>query len=828
MEETNKSAAAAEGDDTDQKLPAEPKSSSKGSAREKSELYAKRKASRSRSPVPGAQSSSKGSAREKSELYAKRKANRSKSPVPGAQSSSKGSAREKSELYAKRKASRSRSPVPGAQALTEAGERRLREKSDRNTKRGAIASRSATTTPGAYSATVSSHGSNSKGRKDRRGDKASGSRPLRPEERDEKAAAARRQRQGKPAVPGAYTALPSAARRKQDRLAARESPSARRKQSKPAANASNAVNEEEKSEDIQVDPVTVALAVVVNEEVGTENQKLKMMERERIENGEEKEILRRQMEDAMIRTEEKKRRNKRCMYIFIFFVVAIIAGVGAYFGTRGSSTDNAEGEATPSADQGDSPTAATSFNPTTPAPTSAAPTSGLLFNPPSEEDCAAIANGDALTNQEGGIVNEFNLPVDVTFLPTSDTDMNDALMDELMNAIQQYLMPLLVGCVVEDSRRLDAPVIRGSRKLDSSLRYVILNAITNGEYLAEESCEEDVEAPCYRVSVNLQLFLKEETSFFTLINFIAADFDGSARPLVDRLGLADPFKTIELVGVSSLTPTEAPTSQPSSLPSVSPTMNPTASPTTPPPTATPSASPTRQPVVAPTTESPTTSPTKAPTLSPTPPPTPDPTAAPVVETTPPPTPSPTRDPTLTPTRAPTPSPTPLPTPPPTRAPTPLPTRVPTRVPTPLPTPDPTPLPTRDPTPPPTSRCSMLEAILVDHDPLHVDAKNWLCDVDTWIPLANDFDPDRLWNERYAMAVLYYSTNGNGWRTVNGWLSSNSVCDWSGTFDFDNNCGGSDSRVTGIFLCESCLSLFRESCSSLFPPVPQLQQVCHLT
>jgi hypothetical protein len=89
--------------------------------------------------------------------------------------------------------------------------------------------------------------------------------------------------------------------------------------------------------------------------------------------------------------------------------------------------------------------------------------------------------------------------------------MNDALMDELLKVIRQNLMPLLVGCVVEDIRRFDAPVIRGSRKLDTSLRHVILNAIANGEYLGEESCEEDAEAPCYRVSVNLQLFLKEET-----------------------------------------------------------------------------------------------------------------------------------------------------------------------------------------------------------------------------------------------------------------------------------------------------------------------------
>jgi hypothetical protein len=202
MEETNKSTAAADCDDTDQKLPAEPKRSSKGSARQKSERSAKRKARRSGSG----------------------------------------------------------SSVPGAQALNMAGERRPREKSYSNTKRRARASRSTPTTPGGYSATRSSQGYNSKNRKDRRGDKASGSRPLRPE-RDEK--------EGKPAVPGAHFVPPSAARRKQDRLSVREPSSAR----------PSAVNEEEKCEDIPVEPVAVAHAVAVNEEVGTENQEEKARER---------------------------------------------------------------------------------------------------------------------------------------------------------------------------------------------------------------------------------------------------------------------------------------------------------------------------------------------------------------------------------------------------------------------------------------------------------------------------------------------------------------------------------------------------------------------
>jgi hypothetical protein len=83
MEETSKSTTAAEGDDRDQKLPAELKSSSKGSAWEESNRDAKRNSGRS--------------------------------------------------------GSGSGSSVPGAQALTEAQERRLGEKSDRNTKRDARA-----------------------------------------------------------------------------------------------------------------------------------------------------------------------------------------------------------------------------------------------------------------------------------------------------------------------------------------------------------------------------------------------------------------------------------------------------------------------------------------------------------------------------------------------------------------------------------------------------------------------------------------------------------------------------------------------------------------
>jgi hypothetical protein len=34
-------------------------------------------------------------------------------------------------------------------------------------------------------------------------------------------------------------------------------------------------------------------------------------------------------------------------------------------------------------------------------------------------------------------------------------------------------------------------------------------------------------------------------------------------------------------------------------------------------------------------------------------------------------------------------------------------------------------------------------------------------------------------ERYALAVLYYATDGDGWSNNSGWLTDVSVCTWQG-------------------------------------------------
>jgi hypothetical protein len=44
------------------------------------------------------------------------------------------------------------------------------------------------------------------------------------------------------------------------------------------------------------------------------------------------------------------------------------------------------------------------------------------------------------------------------------------------------------------------------------------------------------------------------------------------------------------------------------------------------------------------------------------------------------------------------------------------------------------------------------------------------------PLYNEYEPYRLY-QRYALAVLYYATNGTYWWYNGGWLSDVSECEW---------------------------------------------------
>jgi hypothetical protein len=62
------------------------------------------------------------------------------------------------------------------------------------------------------------------------------------------------------------------------------------------------------------------------------------------------------------------------------------------------------------------------------------------------------------------------------------------------------------------------------------------------------------------------------------------------------------------------------------------------------------------------------------------------------------------------------------------------------------------------------------------------------------PQYNDYELYRL-NQRHALAVLYYSTNGGSWINKTGWLSGDNECTWY--MDDDDNVGtcGENSRLT---------------------------------
>jgi hypothetical protein len=55
---------------------------------------------------------------------------------------------------------------------------------------------------------------------------------------------------------------------------------------------------------------------------------------------------------------------------------------------------------------------------------------------------------------------------------------------------------------------------------------------------------------------------------------------------------------------------------------------------------------------------------------------------------------------------------------------------------------------------------------------------------TWLqqdPQFSEYELYRLY-QRYALAVLYYSTNGDSWNWTSGWLSNDTECSW---YQYDN-------------------------------------------
>jgi hypothetical protein len=93
--------------------------------------------------------------------------------------------------------------------------------------------------------------------------------------------------------------------------------------------------------------------------------------------------------------------------------------------------------------------------------------------------------------------------------------------------------------------------------------------------------------------------------------------------------------------------------------------------------------------------------------------------------------------------------------------------------------------------------------LAENDPDSVQAKAlaWL-DSD---PQYHDYRHVYRLNQRYALAVLYHSTNGYSWENRTGWLSKDNECEWYiNDANFGEAACGTDSRLTLLDLYDNDL------------------------
>ncbi|CAJ1965914.1 unnamed protein product [Cylindrotheca closterium] len=376
--------------------------------------------------------------------------------------------------------------------------------------------------------------------------------------------------------------------------------------------------------------------------------------------------------------EEKPRKSrKKRIACFLLLLLLIAGGAAAWFFLfRNNSQIKSLGiqDPTPSAP---SLSNKTTLSPSTPLFTeypSALPTSPptvkQLYERPSESDCQSIARNQTIQGRETMETADFGLDVEVVLFDGSN--ITESLVQELLDAIQEKILPSLAGCSVIVDELLEA------------WRFVIFDAFVKGNAARDEKCQdrELMTKNCHRVYVELALFLKGKVRFLDIIGLIS---DGTLN-LSNHLGLSDPFLVVNLFAArgSTAAPTSVPSDMPSliptQLPSVKPSTNPTNVPSIEPtvaPIGEPSGFPTRIPSLQPSmnlTARPTDVPSENPSFSPTGGLSFSPTGASSF--------SPTRALTVSPTLNPTRNPTPNPTPNPTSRPTPLPSPAPTPQPTP--------------------------------------------------------------------------------------------------------------------------------------------------
>lgn len=284
----------------------------------------------------------------------------------------------------------------------------------------------------------------------------------------------------------------------------------------------------------------------------------------------------------------KTRRN--AIICIVILVILIGGGVGAYFATSKKGEVSSDGNNSNMTNApGGLPTAVPTSLETSEAPSQVPP----LFDPPSNDDCVAIANGQNLDEQGAALVRTFDVFFDVSLSVNSNLD---PVLPELQERLQYKIMPELAGC-----RNDQVPNSNLRQRALQRNLFTILNARVDSVTTNGLSCHNSSPRPCRRVLAKLTLYLQGEERIVSLLAKMVQSFDGSNGnvDLVRKLGLSSPFLQIQMDAIESTNPTEQPTGAPTGRPSVSPTALPSPGPT-PSPTRTPTSSetlPTPTPIV---------------------------------------------------------------------------------------------------------------------------------------------------------------------------------------------------------------------------------------
>ncbi|CAJ1935763.1 unnamed protein product [Cylindrotheca closterium] len=270
---------------------------------------------------------------------------------------------------------------------------------------------------------------------------------------------------------------------------------------------------------------------------------------------------------------QRKRRKRIVITVVVCLVVLIAAGVGAFFGLKKTTDVKQEPilEPTSDADDGSNATdSSMSSNVPSNLPSSSPSEFVIRYDPPSDQDCAAVAAGERPT-EEFLWQRNFLMPMDVVL---SADQNNDETAQELKEKIQTLLMPELIGCI-SDADPNDA--VNRKLQLNSEYNYVISKAIVN-VLPREGQCVRSQATTCLHFLVTFDLFLEGLERILTLMELINIVF-GYDQDLVQKLDLSDPYVELILVTISAGTITEAPSMVPSMVPSEMPSLSPSTHPT---------------------------------------------------------------------------------------------------------------------------------------------------------------------------------------------------------------------------------------------------------